>query len=170
MAIAGIPSSAVRSASAPSLAAPSSMEYSVCTWRWTNESWEPVAIVAGRSSIRIVRACSIDHGRWQGGDPGGRTPDYATVRADGGRPHRQSETWPGTGGPDDHGTAGRSRARLSTDPSDPDDPVGDGPYRRTCVRRLCSLAGRAPAARRTAARGGPGRHGRVAQAPRPRHL
>jgi hypothetical protein len=30
------------------------MEYSVWTWRWTKESWEPFAIVAGHSSCRSM--------------------------------------------------------------------------------------------------------------------
>src|SRR6478609_3998732 len=31
------------------------MEYSVWTWRWTNESWEPVAIVSGLLLRRLSR-------------------------------------------------------------------------------------------------------------------
>jgi hypothetical protein len=37
------------------------MEYSVWTWRWTKESWEPFAMVAGYSSAVLgtggLRAC-----------------------------------------------------------------------------------------------------------------
>src|SRR5690349_18519242 len=39
-----MPSSATRWASGPRRAAPSSMEYSVCTCRWTKESRAPVVI------------------------------------------------------------------------------------------------------------------------------
>jgi len=32
------------------------MEYSVWTWRWTKESWEPVAIVSGLL-LQYVGSC-----------------------------------------------------------------------------------------------------------------
>src|SRR5690349_9178755 len=44
IAMASMPSSAVRANMSSSRAAPSSMEYSVCTWRWANPDPEPAAM------------------------------------------------------------------------------------------------------------------------------
>src|SRR4051795_13305829 len=59
--MAGIPCSTTRENSPSSSEAPSSMEYSVWTCRWTKESWEPFAIVAGHSLMRIAGMTDQSH-------------------------------------------------------------------------------------------------------------
>src|SRR3954469_1422904 len=86
-----MPSSAVRSNISDNRAAPSSMEYSVCTWRWTNESRDP-ADIGGERPLRRMRAdrpaAAVGRPRLSIGE---EQSDYATDESDGGTPRRQSD-------------------------------------------------------------------------------
>src|SRR4051812_23311735 len=91
MAIAGMPRSTARVKSPSSREAPSSMEYSVWTWRWTKESWEPFAIVAGHLLASVVQGIA-DQGR--GGGRGADLGKDASLR-DHCRPWWQHAPTPG---------------------------------------------------------------------------
>src|SRR4051812_303975 len=86
MAIASMPSSAVRAKRSSSRAAPSSMEYSVCTCRCTNPSRDPPAMDA-RGSSRGHSSAYV--GRAADGLAMGKTASLSDLGHNAGMPRRQ---------------------------------------------------------------------------------
>src|SRR4051794_18189553 len=75
-----IPSSAVRANRSSSRAAPSSMEYSVWTWRWTKSDPDGMGgevLLSGSCAVRSGGRAGRTHGL--DGPAGGRAPAYATT-------------------------------------------------------------------------------------------
>src|SRR3954447_6891198 len=84
-----MPSSAVRANISPSRAAPSSMEYSVCTCRWTNESDEPPDMGRIAPFSTDGRVTEPTEGGPAAVLRGGEQSAYVTSGADGGTTLRQ---------------------------------------------------------------------------------
>src|SRR6478735_3531917 len=93
IAIESMPSSAVRSNMSVSRAAPSSMEYSVCTWRCANPSLEPVDMRAfSTPSRRVVSRARRTAGESRGGRSPGEEPSaYVSLAGQSDRTRRVSQ-------------------------------------------------------------------------------